>query len=200
MPKRNAAYMEGQRDHIARKALDCLVEKGLADTSIRDICTYAGVSIGAFYTHFADRQEAVFAACVLEVMNRPKAPVATTWADYEALILTIPEVTSDPWARKRLRLSYQFVGELAVYDKPLPGMEDVFAYYTTWFRESLQAIAETGDIAMPLGLERTTRLHAKLFYGTLHILLVDKAQDQQELFSEMIAGLALIAGRKSPAT
>lgn len=198
MPKRNAAYMESQREHIARKALDCMLEKGLADTSIRDICTHAGVSIGAFYTHFADRQEVVFAACALDVMNEPRVPAAKTWAEYEAIFLTLPEHEKHPRTRKRRRLSYQFIGEMAVSDKPL-AVSDVVDHYIYWFRDSLRAMAETGEIAMPLGLERTTQLHARLFYGTLHIMIVDMALDRGQLLAELLAGFALIAGRKSPA-
>jgi AcrR family transcriptional regulator len=197
MPKRNAAYMEGQREHILRKALEVMLEKGLADTSIRDICSSAGVSIGAFYTHFADRQEAVFAACALDVMSQPKTPIVGTWVDYEAQLLSTLEQAKALHVRKRLRLSYQFVGEIAVYDRPLPGVDDVFKYHTYWFRGSLQAMAEAGEIEMPLGLERTTWLHAKLYYGTIHIMIIDKAR-QQELFAELVAGLALIAVRRSP--
>lgn len=196
MPKRNPAYMEAQREHIARKALECMLEKGLPDTSIRDICTHAGVSIGAFYTHFADRQEAVFAACALDVMSQPRMPVAKTWKEYEAEFLETAQMTLTPLMQKRLRLSYQFVGEMAASDKPLPGVDDVIDHYIYWYRDSLEAMAEAGEILLPLGLETTTWLHAKLFYGTLHMMIIDKALDRQRLFSELLSGFALIAGRK----
>jgi AcrR family transcriptional regulator len=188
--------MEGQREHIARKALDCMLEKGLADTSIRDICTQAGVSIGAFYTHFADRQEAVFAACALDVMSQPRMPAARTWADYEAAILQTVGEMKTPRIQKRMRLSYQFVAEMAVYDRPLPEVDDVMDHYMYWFRDSLQAMAQAGEISMPLGLDLTAKLHAKLYYGTLHIMIVDKALDGRQLLAELLAGLGLIAGRK----
>jgi AcrR family transcriptional regulator len=188
--------MEGQREHILRKGLECMLEKGLAETSIRDICTHAGVSIGAFYTHFADRQEAVFAACALDVMDRPRDAAATTWAAYEAKFLEVIVEEKKPRARKRLRLSYQFVGELAVYDKVLPGFEEAMDYYDYWFKESLQAMAAAGEITLPLGLELTARLHTKLWYGTLHMLVVDKSLDRRVLISELLIGLGMIAGRK----
>ena len=47
MPKRDAAYMRAQREMIARAALQVLLEKGVYDTSLRDICKAAGVSMGA---------------------------------------------------------------------------------------------------------------------------------------------------------
>lgn len=199
MPKRNAAYMESQRDHIARKALECMVEKGLADTSIRDICTHAGVSIGAFYTHFADRQEAVFAACALEVMERPRDAPATNWASFEAKFLEVVEEEKTPRTRKRLRLSYQFVGEMAVYDKTLPGLDEAKSYYDYWFKESLQAMADAGEIAMPLGPELSVNLCTRLWYGTLHMMMVDKSRDVREQITELLTGLAMIAGRKPAA-
>jgi AcrR family transcriptional regulator len=188
--------MEGQREHILRKALEVMLEKGLADTSIRDICTHAGVSIGAFYTHFADRQEAVFAACVLDVMSRPRHAPAKTWTAYEAEIIDSAQEFKSARNRKRLRLSYQFVGEMAVYDKPLPGLDQAMSYYDYWFRESLQAMADAGEIAMPLGLDPTTSLHTKLWYGALHMMVVDSSRDSRAVIAELLQGLALIAGRK----
>src|SRR6478735_8646840 len=137
MPKRDSAYMESQREHILRSALECMLEKGLADTSIRDICAYAGVTTGAFYTHFTDRQEAVFAACSLDVMSQPRVRTARTWDDYEAIFVESVEAMQWPRTQKRLRLSYQFLGEMAVCDKPLQGLDGVMAHYDYIFRDSL---------------------------------------------------------------
>src|SRR5215469_1605343 len=109
MPKRDAAYMEGQRDLIAQAALDCMVERGLYDTSIRDICMQAGVSIGAFYTHFPDRQAVVLAACALDYARRLESGSAETWTEYAEGFRALRETLDDPWHRKRLRLSYQIV-------------------------------------------------------------------------------------------
>ena len=38
MPKRDEAYMEGQRELIERAALECLLDKGVYDTTLRDVC------------------------------------------------------------------------------------------------------------------------------------------------------------------
>ena len=62
MPKRDDIYMGEQRTAIARAALKVLLEKGVYATSLRDICMEAGISIGALYTHFANKSEAITCA------------------------------------------------------------------------------------------------------------------------------------------
>jgi AcrR family transcriptional regulator len=45
------------RERIERAALRLFVQRGIAETSIRDISIEAGVSQGAMYTHFESKEE-----------------------------------------------------------------------------------------------------------------------------------------------
>ena len=45
------------RSRIERAALKHFVEKGIAETSIRDIATEADISLGAMYNHFKSKDE-----------------------------------------------------------------------------------------------------------------------------------------------
>lgn len=197
MPKRDAAYMDKQRELITRKTLDCLLRNGLAKTSVHDICAHAGVSVGGFYTHFADREEAIFAACVSDLGDPGEEVVASSWTAYTARLTSLPGEIATPRRRKRLRLGLQFAGELAVYKKRLPGIDEALDRYDAWYRDSLRAIHAAGEIEMPLGLERTARLHAQLVYGAIHRLAIDNRCDLKMLFDELVDGLAMIAVLKT---
>ena len=50
------------RDRIEHAAIRLFVEKGIAETSIRDIARAVDVSDGALYRHFVSKDELVFAA------------------------------------------------------------------------------------------------------------------------------------------
>jgi AcrR family transcriptional regulator len=73
MPARDAKYMENERRKIAAAAYEAALEKGLAQTSLRDICNSAGVTMGGFYVHFKSKTEAIVAAFYLvrEKAGRP---------------------------------------------------------------------------------------------------------------------------------
>ena len=80
MPKRDEAYMEGQRELIERAALECMLEKGAYATTLRDVCERVGISMGALYVHYRTRDDLFLAALRLEP-SRQVTPVST-WADY----------------------------------------------------------------------------------------------------------------------
>lgn len=45
------------KDRIGRAALELFVRQGIAETSIREIATAAGVSLGAMYNHYKSKDE-----------------------------------------------------------------------------------------------------------------------------------------------
>lgn len=49
--------MEGRRDHIVSATIDCMTRLGVVNTSLTDVCTEAGISRGALYTHFTSKEE-----------------------------------------------------------------------------------------------------------------------------------------------
>src|SRR5690242_1153645 len=48
---------EETKTRIERAALEHFVKKGFAETSIRDIATTAGLSLGAMYNHFTEGKD-----------------------------------------------------------------------------------------------------------------------------------------------
>ena len=68
MPRLDDAQMAARREEIIDATFNCLIEFGVANTSIQTICKEAGISSGAIYVHFKNK-EAVIAG-VLEQQSR----------------------------------------------------------------------------------------------------------------------------------
>ncbi len=200
MPKRDQAYMEGQRELIETAALDCLLEKGAYNTTLRDVCERVGISMGALYVHYRTRDDLFLAALRLEP-SRQVTPVST-WADYIATTRQFVQrlVSEDDHARRRARLSLQFIAEHSLEKVSPPGFPELFQTTLGFFRESLQAIHRHGEITLPLGLRATSEIHQRLETGTVLLMVADKTIDPKQATSTLIEAFATTAGMaKNPA-
>ena len=194
MPKRDAAYMETQREMIAQAALDVMLEKGVYDTSLRDICKQAGCSIGALYIHFKTKAEVIVAAFALDNSRREEGAPAETWAAYvEETHETYRQMTIERTLR-RARLSLQFVADMALETENPPGLSEIYVEHVGWIGESLKRIHAAGEITLPMGLEATISLHSRMFMGTSYMLMGNKELDRDEAVEVLVEGLALTAG------
>jgi AcrR family transcriptional regulator len=197
MPRRDPAYMKGQREMIAGSALECMLENGLHRTSIRDICVRAGVSIGAFYGHFADRTDVIIAACAIDHEIADASPAPTSWKAYVDRFREVPEALKNQRTVNRLRVSYEFVAELTQVNTNPAGVAAFLEIVQRQYRAPLAHAYEAGEVTLPLGLEKTADLHARLYWGTLHALLCDHHLDRVATVEELIDGLGVLAGLKT---
>ncbi len=82
----------GTRARLEREAMRLFVEKGVAETSTRDVAKAAGVAEGAMYRHFTGKEDLVaslFLAHYLEfaqVLERLQADASGTQAKLDAMI------------------------------------------------------------------------------------------------------------------
>jgi AcrR family transcriptional regulator len=60
-PRSRVASMQRTRDALVQAGIELFAEKGLDAPSLDEICDRAGYTRGAFYVHFADRDEFVVA-------------------------------------------------------------------------------------------------------------------------------------------
>jgi AcrR family transcriptional regulator len=194
MPKRDERYMEGQRELIARAALDCLLEKGVYETTLRDVCERVGISMGALYVHYRNREDLFLAALRMEP-SRQVTPVSS-WEDYigttRQFVQRIASVNDH--ARRRGRLSIQFMAEHSLDQKSPAGYPELFQVTLGFYRESLQIIHRKGEITLPMGLLATAQVHQRLESGTVLLMLADKTIDARQAASSLIDALALTAG------
>lgn len=194
MPKRDFAYMQGQRDAIARAALQVMLDKGVYGTSLRDICEQARVSIGALYVHFRTKEEVVVAAFALDNVERryKDLPLPRTREEYfrqvrEGMI----EARHDPIERRRARLSLQFVADMALADENPPGLSEIYVLHTAWLRAALKNLIELNEAELPLGLERTIDAHTHAATGAHYMLMGNKDLDESETIDTVVAVLEL---------
>jgi AcrR family transcriptional regulator len=194
MPKRDALYMENQREMIARAALECIVESGLAGATTRDVCVRAGVSRGALYTHFKTREELILTAAELE--PAPSYDPMDNWAEYEGWFRAMIERTATDDRNRALTLSaYELLAEMRRSDRHLPGVDANWDRSYNFLRLSLGAIHARGEIALPLGIEPTIQLHVQIYRGANHMLMGDRRLDVGQVCDGVATALAFTAGR-----
>lgn len=196
MPKRDKAYMEEQRTAIARAALNVLLEKGVYATSLRDICRAAGVSIGALYTHFATKEEAIVAACALDrVEQHQDLPQLSDWAAYVAEMTADLPMRGQDRRSRRFRLSLQFVAELAMMDSSPHGLTAIYVQFRNSVAWNLKHLHESGEISLPLGLATTTEIHMQLSAGSQYQIASDPELGLNLVADALAKALAVTAGR-----
>ncbi|MGH7876565.1 MAG: TetR/AcrR family transcriptional regulator, partial [Candidatus Dormibacteraceae bacterium] len=61
MPKLAAATRAERRTQLIQAAWRCAARKGYRDMTVDDVCTEAGVSKGAFYGYFHQKQDLLVA-------------------------------------------------------------------------------------------------------------------------------------------
>jgi AcrR family transcriptional regulator len=193
MPKRDAAYMAGQRDLIARATLDVLMDKGVHDTSMRDICSRAGVSIGAFYNLFPTKAEAIVAARYIDLTENQFIAPAGDWRGYVAS-LAKAFCSRDDHAIRRRRISLQFAAEILLMDHNPEGQPAVIGIQSEQMAANLRMLFDKGKIALPFGLERTVELHAQLGLGASYRLSNDLDLSVEQAIAVLEDGLAATAG------
>ncbi|WP_116090254.1 TetR/AcrR family transcriptional regulator [Sphingomonas crusticola] len=87
MPKRPPEHMEAQRERILRAALRCISDLGIERASIAEIRKQAGLSAGALYTHFANKDAIVAAA--LRFASVKEAYLPETWPEFAAAVASM---------------------------------------------------------------------------------------------------------------
>jgi AcrR family transcriptional regulator len=194
MPKREESYMQAQREAIAQATLTVLLDKGLYETSLRDICRAAGISIGALYVHFKTKEEAVIAACALDFLARRDTPPSTSWEDYIGTIAEADRLRHDARTIKRHRLSLQFAAELTQMERNPDGLSTIFQLYRDEIRRSLGRLQELGIVGLPLGLGQTTEIHVQLFLGAGYLLAANRDMPVGQVLETLHQGLAVTAG------
>lgn len=121
-PKVSDQHQEARRRQILEAALACFAEKGFRKTTMRDICRAAGLSTGAVYSYFENKEvliqalsewgrqmnQAAFSAG--ELQGSPKQALRSVLA---AFIMR----ASDPNMRNAIRADAMFVAEMLTEPK-----------------------------------------------------------------------------------
>jgi AcrR family transcriptional regulator len=194
MPKRDESYMNRQREILAAAALACLHQKGLAETTMRDVAKMANVSLGTLYVHFSNKDELVTGACNYSRVRFWAAKPCKTWSEYIlAADHTIKGLRSD-LGRRSARVSLQMAAELAVNKNDQRLYSEAHREGLNVIRDQLRILHQNGEISLPLGLEQTALAHAQLGSGLAYSILWVHEADLHALIRSYKAALDLTAG------
>lgn len=161
MPRRSAAYMDGQRLRFCEAAMSCFRRKGIAATSLADVCAETELSMGALYKSFKSRDELLAAVLQLRLKRRAELLRGDTWVELRAALL-----------------QHREMHEREVYWRELIAMVDwnehLRALRVNALRALMQQIEEqlghfaaAGEIVLRFDTKRTAHLVSLIFDGSL---------------------------------
>lgn len=185
MPKRAPAHMMAQRERILRAMFECIAENGVEGTSISDICRKAGLSVGALYVHFQNKEEVVAETLRYGSMNPNDLP--RDWAALKAMIVDFEDQKGfdiTTVVRTRLNLHAECVRPGRLHDVFRPLLERVLMVLAN----HLQALADEGKIVLKMSAWDTAISVSAFIDGMLWIALAtDRPLD--DLKPQLSAGL-----------
>lgn len=142
MPKVSEAHLDARRSQILDAACECFSRKGFHATTIADIREESGLSTGAIYGHF-ENKEAIVRAAADEARGRLEARVAEATAEATAReglrsLLEVMAVCADGEGDDTLRSARLEVG-LWAGALSLPYLRDVIGQ---WYELVIPALTE----------------------------------------------------------
>ncbi len=185
MPRRDPVHMRAQRERIIRATIDCISERGIERTSISNICRHAGLSTGALYTHFRNKDEII--AATLRYGTMTQASLPDDWADYRAgLIDMVAQMGIDALtaSRARLHLYAECTHPGPMHDVLKPQVQQSLATLTAY----IEQVAANGTAVLTMTPHQTALAVAAFVDGMIWIALAsDRPLD--ELKDDLAAGL-----------
>ena len=87
MPRRSPSYMLSQRLRFCEGAIACFRRQGVAGTSLTDICAETGLSMGALYKHFPNRDALLATIFELRLSQRNDTLRKRSWRELRRSLL-----------------------------------------------------------------------------------------------------------------
>jgi AcrR family transcriptional regulator len=164
VPKRDSTHMASQRERILRAAFECIAEKGVEKTSISDLCAKAGLSRGALYIHFRNKDEIIVETLRFGTIDIRSMP--TEWEAFKASLFNIDNAIGFEFsvlAKNRFHLAVEAFR---------PGIfrqtfKDAVEQHLGRVTETLESMAEHGSIKLKMDAPTTAFAIGALFDGVL---------------------------------
>lgn len=185
MPKRDPEHMAAQRERILRAVIVCIAEKGVERTSITDICRKAGLSAGALYVHFANKDDII--AETLRFGSLTETTLPDTWEGFVAVASSLESQMGfdiETIVRNRLHLHAESVHPGSLHDVYQPILERSL----NLFADRLQRLSDKGEITLKMSARQTAVSMSALIDGMLWIALATD-RPLEDLQPEIVAAL-----------
>lgn len=160
--------MLAQRERILRSVIECIAQKGVDRTSISDICRRAGMSTGALYVHFANKDEIIAEA--LRYGSPLEDAFPARWLDIVALLSSVENQMGFDIltvVRSRLHLHAESVHPGTLHDTLRPILQNTMEIFTA----RLQQLSDRNEIRLRMTAEQTARSILAFLDGMFWITL-----------------------------
>ena len=194
MPKRNAAYMLGQREQITKAALRCFVSNGLHKTSMRDVCKEAGISMGALYVHFQNKEQLLEATVMENLRSSDPLPEIDTWEAFEEFVRSRYVDLPSGEYRSQSSLAFEMAADRLRNKAQAPHWAEIQDEHRDWYRRILKGAVRDGTATLPMGEDTTIDALVAMFSGLAFRVSMDSDLDPTEAFEEMLPVLRRICG------
>ena len=152
MPKRDPDHMASQRTRILRATVECIAGKGVEGTSITEICKLAGLSTGALYVHFSNRDDILAEAVRYASIDTQDFP--DDWPSFKATVLNFEDQDGFDIVtvvRARLHLNAELVRAGLLHDVGRPLLERQLRTLT----RHLQKMHDMGSVDLRFSATQT---------------------------------------------
>jgi len=170
MPKRSDKHMLMRREQILQAATRLFLDKGIHQTSMRDICVESGLSTGAVYTHFPSKQDLILDHAE-QALAAKESLSFDTLADFRQHMLSLLLNQSAEF-QQLLSLDIQLIEEGLRDDKIRALSAKAIRSLVESNRQCMQALLERGEINPDYDIDVGARsLVALMFSATIFNLL-----------------------------
>ena len=194
MPKRNAVYMLEQRGQMTKAALRCFMRNGLHNTSMRDVCKEAGVSMGALYVHFQNKEQLLEATVMENLRSSDPLPEIDTWEAFEEYIRArYAELPAEEY-RTQSSLAFEMAAGRLRDGAQAPHWAEIQDEHRGWYRRILKGAVLDGTATLPLGEDTTIDAIVAMFSGLAFHVSMDSDLDPADAFEHMLPVLRRLCG------
>jgi TetR/AcrR family transcriptional regulator, transcriptional repressor of aconitase len=96
MPKRSPEHMRERRKQILDAAIECVLKKGWARTTVDDVATRARLSKGGIYVHFANKRELLVGIAKRNIEEIETLANLSTFKDLRRMLLAGINLLASP--------------------------------------------------------------------------------------------------------
>ena len=193
MPKRDEAFMQQQRERILNGAYQCFLRKGFRSTSIRDICKEAGLSVGAVYIHFENREAIIEAVC--KRVNQQTSESLMAGETAAEFIDNVADLISDGRKDPSLvNLNHQLLADAFTTDQMEELYSDLMNASFSMMKKHLKRFRDNGEIEMPFDLDTTAVGVASLLTGISLRMNFDDSRPENKSRRQIKKLVALMIG------
>lgn len=193
MPKVSQAHTESRRQQILEAAFRCLSRKGFRETTMRDICEEAGLSLGGVYGHFSSKEDLIRTLATLgreqtrtfleSVSRDSETPAAAAGHLLDALIANLDSKE----CKEAIRTDVGLWGESLHAPELRKLVVQAFRNTMAPFVDEVRRGQERGAIRRDLSAEAAGRVFLALFQGLAVQKAVDRETDTQACARVMAA-------------